>query len=181
MERIFKNIQDQTEKGQEIQLSEIGFKETPYHKLLLEEKSKKHYIKRQDFTNVLEVEKRFADTMRKTKKDSQIFKRLARDLSLDELEGKYKIPKNLRLGSKSDKFRYDKKSTLNPENFSHRYSNSLSNTLMNDLDRLDNSHVQTHLKKLRFTQGKYQLSPSDSTKKFSERPLNEAYNGKLLK
>ena len=40
MAKIFKHIQDQKEKGEEIQFKNIGIKETPYHKLLIEEESK---------------------------------------------------------------------------------------------------------------------------------------------
>ncbi|CAI2370234.1 unnamed protein product [Moneuplotes crassus] len=172
MERIFKSIQDQTEKGEKLKLTEIGLKGTPYHKLLQEEQSKKHFTKRKDFDDILEKEKRFTDTITKGKRDAKIYQRLAKDLSLDDIEDSYNIPK---------KIIYDKESCLNPKRPRHRYGNSLSISLMNNVAKLNQTNVQSHLKKLRFANGQYQLSPVDSIKRFNERPLNEVYNGKLLK
>jgi len=42
--KIFKNIQLQKEKGQQVIFDNIGLKDTPYHKLLLEEESKKQFF-----------------------------------------------------------------------------------------------------------------------------------------
>ncbi|CAI2370967.1 unnamed protein product [Moneuplotes crassus] len=172
MERIFKSIQDQTERGEQLKLTEIGLKGTPYHQLLIEEESQKHFVKKKDFEDILEIEKRFTQTIRNSKRDTMIYQKLAKDLSLDGLEESYKLPKSLV---------YDKESYINPKNTSHRYANSISMNLMNKVAKLNETNVQTHLKKLKFSNGLYQLSPVDSIKKFNNRPLNEIYNGKLQK
>jgi hypothetical protein len=172
--KIFKNIQSQREQGNQVEVQDIGIKETPYHKLLMEEEKRKHIVKRKDFTDNLNIERRFANTVKKNRYEKSIYKKLEKELSPDR--------KELLKIDESDIFEHTRSHTIEPtvESIKHQ-DMSIANSIFKSLTKLNKDTIQSHLKRLNFTNGRYLLNKSDSSKRFSERPLNEIYSGKLLK
>ena len=137
----------------------------------MKKKITKHFSKRKDFSQVLDIEKRFADTFKRSKKDRVVYKNLERELSMDRLKANQPIVST----------RYDRSSTIEPNFPNSNQSHTFSNSIISSVSALNDTSVQTHLRKLKFNNGLYQLTASDSLKRFNERPLNEIYNGKLSK
>lgn len=125
----------------------------------MEEEKKKHVVKRKDFIETLKLERRFADTVKKNRYEKRIYRKLEKELSPD--------PKEYLKIDESNVFEHTRAHTIN--------------YIFKSLTKLNKDTIQSHLKRLNFNNGRYLLNKSDSSKRFSERPLNEIYSGKLLK
>ena len=167
--KIFKNIQEHLENGREVQLRDIGLKETPYHQLLLEEEASKRIVKRQDFIDTLEREKRFTSLVSNRNKDQEFYQKLEYQLSDPDLRKEE---------SDVDLFKHTRAQTMEPEDVS-RTKKNLSFKIFKNVDKINKLKVQNHLKRLEFSEGRYKLNQSDSSKHFTDRPFNEIYQGKL--
>ena len=101
-----------------------------------------------------------------------MYKKLERDLSeanLDETE------------PDATTFINTRAHTIEPEFPRKLTKNGSNDKIFNNLIKLSNKAVQSHLTKLKFENGMYKLNPSDSTKWYFDRPINEIYSGQPQK
>lgn len=176
---IFKDIQMSIEDGREVEIKGIGLKETPYNKLLLgisravfilfmfvtnvkashnlrpdiEAEKMNKVVKRRDFIENLEIEKRLTARLRNTT-EARVYQQLEKQLV---------NPNSDIDASDTDLFINTRAVTIESDPLKDPQDKKI-NKLFSSLVKLTNKGIQSHLRKLDFDNGVFKLKPCDSNK-----------------